>query len=150
MTTLEEADNDKLVQNGMCKSLRHLELEQIICHILDNRYCKPSSNCMASHNTNTKLLPPQSPCLCFRNKTNLKQCCVECLNDVWLTMFVESLNDCRDFVCQCQQRSTHKHEILIVMHFRGQPWADQDLPISHLWDILRTSTLHPWASLGSP
>ena len=64
-------------------------------------------------------------------------------------MFVECLNDCRAFVCQCQQRSAHEHEILILMQFRGQPWTDQDLPVSHLWDILRTSTLDSRAILST-
>ena len=37
----------------------------------------------------------------------------------------------------------------MVMQFRGQPWADQDSPTSHLWDILHTSTLDSLAILGT-
>ena len=43
-------------------------------HATHNRYCKPSSTCMPSTNTNTKHWLPQTSCFCFRNKTNLKQC----------------------------------------------------------------------------
>ena len=109
--------------------------------------------------------------------TRLKQYCVDCSNDVWSTVIVVCLNDCRDFVCQCQQRSTHKHAILMVMQFRGNlglikihqqaicetscthqhlilwpSWAHLGLLeiscLGHVGAVLLTSKLHPWVILG--
>ena len=75
MATLEDAEQ----WQGYKKW--HVEMSQTfgastnqLPHATHNRYCKPSSTCMPSNNTNTKHWLPQTSCLCFRNNTNLKPC----------------------------------------------------------------------------
>ena len=114
-------------------------------HATHNRYCKPSSTCMPSTNTNTKHWLPQTSCFCFRNKTNLKQCFILPTSKLHPWVILGSPWTFQKLEC----KSSWNHPAHINTPFLGHLGLILDLSETKLQVILESSCTHQYPILGS-